>query len=118
MQPRQRSARQRRVDQATVKRPERPTLLLRGGDASDVSTPYQAQFQTPLGTVELGPVAREYPPDDMLESIVANLSLDETPTGGALALIDPDTDSVVARRQVAPCHELRSIKGGKQHDGQ
>lgn len=39
MQARQRSARQRRVDQATVKRPERPTLLLRGEDTSNISTP-------------------------------------------------------------------------------
>lgn len=38
--------------------------------------------------------------------------------GGWLALIDPDTEVVVAPIKVRPQHDLRSIEGGKQHDGQ
>lgn len=117
-QPRQRSGRQRRVDQAAKNQAAQRPSLPRRMDANDASAPYQAEFQTPGGTVELGPVAHGDPPEAVLESIAVQLSLDQTPTGGWLALIDPDTEAVVARRRVRPRHDLRSIEGGKQHDGQ
>jgi hypothetical protein len=69
MHARQRSVRQRRVDQATVKSPGRRAPLPPSVDAAHDSAHYQAEFQTPGGTVELGPVAHGDPPEAVLESI-------------------------------------------------